>query len=265
MEPTLSLKKSEFEAEVGLFLGYGRGEEFGDPEWSDQQTAAIESVVRSGLRQFYFPPPMDGVSYDWSFLRPAKDLTLALAATAVDLPDDFGGFEGELTLQASDRVYCSVAITNEGVIDAYYAENADTTGQPRMAAVRPLRGTGSSRGQRFDLYVWPAADQAYTLRFQYYLVPDALTGTRPYAYGGAEHAETILESCLAIAEERLDDARAVHAMKFRERLAASISLDRRKKAQHLGYNGDGSDNPWRVRRRDRRGDVVVTFDGSEYE
>lgn len=267
MESTLSLKFTDLTGEVGLFLGYGRGADNGDSAWSSQQTATIEAIVRSGLRQFYFPPPLDdgGSSYDWSFLKPYASLTLASGASTVPLPEDFGGFEGQVSVTSSGSTRpWPVKLYNEGQIVEAYAKTPTASGPPQMAALRPLRGTQDKRGQRYNLYVYPLADQAYTLLFAYYILADALSGTRPYAYGGMAHVETILESCLAIAEQRLDDASTVHSAKFMERLAASISLDRRNKAQTLGYNRDHSDMVDMWDRRGRMGWNGITVNGVQF-
>lgn len=267
MESTLSLKKSDLEAEVGLFLGYGRGEEHGDSAWTNKQQAAIESCVKSGLRQFYFPPPIDGRVHDWSFLKPVRSVTYADGERTVELPDDFGQFEGMITVATADGTTVTepVPIVGEGMIRQQYAKLPEATGRPALAAVRPKKGTGAERGQRFELFLFPQADEDYTLTFAMYLVGEALTGERPYAYGGGAHAETILESCLAIAEQRLDDAIGVKTAKFMERLAASIALDRRVKPQHLGYNGDGSDvRDMRLRQRPEHWRNPITVNGVQY-
>ena len=103
MESTLALQYKDLLAETGLFLGFGRGEEFGDTAWTTQQQAAIESCVKSGLRNFYWPPPVEGTpsSYDWSFLKPTASLALVSGQSAIQLPDDFGGFDGPLTVLTS--------------------------------------------------------------------------------------------------------------------------------------------------------------------
>jgi hypothetical protein len=113
--------------------------------------------------------------------------------------------------------------------------------------------------------VWPFADEDYTVEFTYYLIPDALSGAAPYAYGGAAHAETILASCKAAAERDLDDITDGPQMRnFRERLAASVAHDRRFKPQHLGYNADRSDRRgWRDGRRHGWDGAVATWNGVE--
>jgi hypothetical protein len=97
----------------------------------------------------------------------------------------------------------------------------------------------------------------------YYVLPAMLTSGVPYPYGGATHAETILESCLAVAEQRLDDSAAVHSSKYRMCLEASVMADRRHRPQLLGYNGDRSDGRGRLTPRDRY-ENGVTYNGVQF-
>ena len=258
-EPTLSLKKTDYEEETGIFLGYGRG------PWVTAKEALIQSYVKSGLRKFYFPALPGGETYEWSFLRPSVTLGLASAASTIQLPDDYGGIEGHITVVDSDRVLLDVPIMGVGQVQQRLADASDNTGPPLMAAVRPKKGPSHDRGQRFELVLYPVADQAYSLQVRYYITPNALTGDRPYVYGGPEHHETILEACLASAEQRGDDAIGTHSMLFQERLAASIRMDRRHKPQTLGYNGDRSDGAGAGRRQSMADGLVATFNGTEYD
>ena len=248
---------------MGLFLGHGRGAEFGDRAWSSQEEATIESCVRSGLRQFYFPPAVDGgSSYDWSFLKPTAALTFPEGQNILALPDDFGGLEGRITLSTTNsQLSWPIPFVGEGKVREMFSAFPDATGRPEWASLQPLKGTAAQRGQRWQLYIYPTADQDYTLEFTYYVLPDCLSGSYPHTYGGMPHAETILESCLAIAEQRVDDSSAVHSMKFQERLQASVSHDRRLKPQLLGYNGDRSDGRRWLGRRDLHWQSSVTFNG----
>lgn len=265
MESTLTLKKSDLDGAAGFFLGYGRGADNSETAWTTQQQNAIDFCVKSGLRQFYQPHPMNGgAAHDWSFLHPVALLALASGAKTVDLPDDFGGFEGQLTLSSSSSsAYYPVDLTSVGKVYAQEAMNSTTTGTPRMACEEPLKGTGAARGQQFQLHVWPIADAAYTIRGQYYLLGSALDGTRPYAYGGSAHSETIQAAVLAACELYLDGIRGPQWEYYQERLSASISVDSRHKPQNLGYVGDNSDGRrmYMPRRNDQ---AVVTFNGTEY-
>ncbi len=266
-ESTLALAYAEVAAEVGSYLGFGRGTVYSDPAWSTQQQNMIDSCVKSGLRQFYFPPPIDGSgsTYDWSFLKPTTTLTLASGVATVALPDDFGGFEGTITvLSTTGQVNWPIHLYNEGQIREAYSMNPTITGRPLQAALQPLKGTTGTTGQRFQLFFFPVPDQSYTIQFQYYLLTDYINGTISYAYGGMAHAETILESCLAIAEQRIDGSQTVHSSQFLQRLAASIGKDRQSKAQTLGYNRDGSDNLGRYDRRWFHYDDNILVNGTQY-
>ncbi len=250
MEPSLNLAYNALMGETGMYLGYGRGAQNGDVAWNANQQKTIDSIVASGLRNFYYPSAPQGMTINWSFLKPTVTLTLTVAANTLALPDDFGGIEGQITLLApNNTTWFPIDICNEGQIRVNFSAYPVISGRPLKAAVQPIKGTGSLQSQRFQLFYFPAADTAYVIQFQYYVNPDYLSGAFPYAYGGPPHAETLLESCLAIAEQRLDDMASVHSQKFQERLIASAMYDNKFKAQILGQNGDNSDYggwwPWR--------------------
>jgi len=236
-------------AEVAFYLGFGRGDDYGEKVWTTQQKNDLDFILRSGLRQFYFPPPVDKIVYRWSFLKPVAQLDLASGESTVNLPDDFGGIEGRVTVSGSSNSYWPITITSEGRIREMFARLPDTTGQPECAAQVAVKNTTLKDGQRWQLQVYPAADTDYTLNVAYYILPEILSGIRPFADGGEQHAETLLESCLAIAEQKMDDTLGVHSAKFRERLAASIAEDQKNKPANLGYNRDCSDGrEWQWRR-----------------
>ncbi len=234
-ESTLSLLKADYESKVGIFLGWGATAWKTDPEKADR----IKDAVNSGYRRFIFPDQ----PFNWSFLKPFATLTLVDGDSTIRMPDDFGGIEGRIAVSdGASGIFRPLEIRNPAMIEQMFSEMPDSTGRPLYASLRPLKGTTHTRGQRQELFVFPTADADYSFTFQYYLLPDCLTDEYPYAYGGAEHAETILESCLAIAEERIDDIfGGPHAMAFDKRLRASMAMDRRKKPQNLGTNRDLSD------------------------
>lgn len=260
MESTLSLKRSHFVEQLGFHLGWGCGEDQGDRAWTTAEERELNFCVDSGIRQFYYPPCLPGTqtSYNWSFLQPFASLTLASGSAVLDLPDDFGGLEGDITVTASEGLQpWPVSLYNEGRIVEAYSLLSDATGTPMMAALKVSKDTTAIRGSRMQLWFYPEADQSFTIQFPYYFIPDALSGAWPYPHGGAEHSETILESCLAIAEQRLDDNVQLHTMKFLERLMVSVSIDRRKKPQTLGYNRDRSDGVFWDRRSNYQNIVTV--------
>lgn len=265
-EPTLALKKADYEAKTGDFLGYGRGPDYDEPAWTARRAADIKDCVESGIRQFYYPPVLEGetTSYDWSFLKPVAVLAVPADGQTVDLPSDFGGIEGKLFIFTSADLSSAGApwpIPVTGMVRSSYFQYPTATGQPTMAEVEPVKNLAGG-GQRYRLRLWPQPDQEYTVQFRYFINPNYLTGAQPYAYGGPQHAETILESCLSVAENRRDDARGIHYLRWMERLQASVALDRRMNPQLLGYNGDRSDELGYAMRASRHQfETRITFDG----
>lgn len=261
-ESTLAAQLSDLQQRVTAFMGWP------NPPTDSQMIAALREIVAEGIRQVVVPPPLQegGPSYDWSFLHPTSTLDFPQNATAINLPDDFGGCEGPITIQttATTAQPWRIEWRNEGQIRQMYAQAPQVTGPPMFASVSPLRNPGGQQGQRWELLIYPGADQDYTLQVQYYILPDYLTGATPYPYGGAAHASLYLESCLAIAEQYQDDAMSIHTIKFKERLAASIGQDRKNKPQKIGYNGDRSD-----RIEMNRGDTHIwapaaTYNGQQF-
>ena len=93
-----------------------------------------------------------------------------------------------------------------------------TSGTPQFAAVQPVAPTASA-GQRFQVQFWPTPT-ACTLKYQYRVRVDKISSSNPYPYGGTDHSETILESCLAKAESRVEESQGVHKAEFMERSTA---------------------------------------------
>lgn len=206
-ESSVAIELLELQAEIGFFLGFTRGEHYGGQTWNRHKQAAIDSCIASGLHKFYFPPilPGDTRAHDWSFLKPEASLTLESGTSAVILPGDFGGLAGELVLSSpTGQRATPVPIVSLGMIERYRSAADDQTGTPEAAAIAPVKGTTRERGQQFQLQVYPTADADYVFLMAYTLAPNVLTAQHPYPYGGPVHRETILESCLAVAESRLD-------------------------------------------------------------
>jgi hypothetical protein len=256
MESTLSLPLDDLRARLGRFAGWGSVLS----GWSSEQLAIINDAVGSGLRRFYFPTPVDQPTmsgYEWSFLKPLIALDFPQGTQTIQLPDYYVAMSGnKLTLAPLGTTAQPYEIqwTNEGQIRELYSVSPSLIGPPMYVSILSRNDTQPNAGQRFQLYFFPAADQEYTVQTTVSIAPDFLTESSPYAFGGPAHAETILESCLAIMEERLDDMPAgtgPHSAAFQQRLLASIVMDRRNKPPRQGYNRDRSDdrhygypNPW---------------------
>lgn len=256
MESTLAAAFTDLQGDVGFFLGYGR-----DPEvWDSKKSANVTHCLKGGLRLVYH------CGYPWSYLKPVATLVLKNGASSAILPHDYGGFEGRVTIQSpTSQAWWALELGSIGQIYERISLHPSTTGRPTMLAEEPIKGTTATSGQRHQLKVWPIADQDYTLRFQYFLLPDYLTGTQPYVYGGAQHAQLFFAACKAVAERDLDDlANGPQFIEFMRLLEVSKDLDRRNKPQTLGVNLDRSDWPGREYPNGRRFDGRITVNGIAY-
>jgi len=330
-ESTLSVTYAELKAEIGVFLGFVRDSQ----NWTDDENADIEAIIKRGLRQFYAPPPLsaEDAPYVWSFLKPVTTLIIwpdvavnagvtvtgvhdagitTITATSASfypsmvkksivvtdtgtftvseyvsstvikvsgdatcsaktfsiasegsftLPDNFGTIEGGFTFDKDDDRYTQIKVIGESTIRSYRQRDYGV-GTPKYAAIRPLASDGSS-GQRYEVTFERDPDSLYNLWYQYSVLSEMVSENNPYPLGGASHSETILESCLSIAEQRMEDNEGLHYKKFLERLAASVRYDRRSSnVEVLGYNSDNSDGQ-RTVKVNRMGSNVVTYEGIE--
>jgi hypothetical protein len=254
VESTLALTFDELIEDTAEFLGM-------DPE-NAGDLARLTKLVKAGVHRFYYPqaPNMTG-TYEWTFLQPVASLTLAEDAQTLELPDDFGGLSGKVTVSTSSASYFPLEVRNEGQVREAYSKNPTASGRPLWVSEQVIKGTEKTRGQRYRLFFYPAADDDYVLEVPYKITANALTGDRPYCYGGAIHAETIRESCLAVAEQTMDTQIGIHTQLFNQRLVASIGLDQAHKPHRLGYNGDNSHMRYDSRFNRSEG-TTVTINGS---
>lgn len=265
MEPTLAVPKARLEAAIGTYLGYGRGEAYEEVAWDRLQGAAIRDGVESGQRTVYFAAILPGMSeaHRWSFLRVTRTLTLAADSYRLPLPPDCtAGLVGPVLLVDADRTVGPIPVS--GSVWRLRGQDSTRTGHPQSAQVEHSRGpNGPDMGQRFELVVWPVADAEYSVQVTYDIQPDAVTAENPFPYGGPAHGETFIQACVAAAELQRDGIMGPQHAAYMSRLATSISVDRRNKPTHYGYNADRSDGPYRGRQGWLDSGYTVTFDGFE--
>lgn len=241
-ESTLNLSLAELNSEVASFLGWGRD----STKWDARKKQDIEACMASCLRKFYFqsqPDPRDS-NHNWSFMKPVATFPILEGSATAPLPDDFGGFEGMVTMTRNGQSggYWPLKLVSEEMIRVRYAAtNVDLSGRPIVAAERQIKGTGLTKSNRAEMYVFPVPDQDYNLSVPYYILPNFLTTANPYPYGGAAHAETMKAGARAAAELFLDGTQGPENANYMQCLAASIQYDRRHQPKSLGMNSDMSD------------------------
>jgi len=219
--------------------------------------------IKSDLREITAIASSTGLTVDRALSanipNDANQTAYEIYALVYDLPDDFGGLRGSISFYDGDG-YIPLKFTNESNMRMLRSQNDIRKGVPEYAAVINKTVTSNTTsGQRQQLMVWPIPDAVYSLRMNYTVLTDTVlsdsggnevTDDNPVPaaaipVGGALHGETIIASCLAIAEQLVDEFNNPGKMQARylERLSASINLDRRSNLpDYFGYNGDNSDS-----------------------
>lgn len=230
---TLAADYTTLKQEVAHFLGYDAA------ALTAAQAAEIDRYIQSGLRQFYYPPAMEGVDVDfeWDFMRQDGSVTTTANTAEYVLPDGFGRFAGQLTF-ADPSWRQTVPVIPYGDLLRMLKGRPDEKGRPLFAATMAQNAYGE-KGQKKKVYFFPTPDAAYTLKF----ACDADTGkidaaTKPFPLGGPMFAELVIESCLAIAEQKANDEIGAHTAKFQQLLVSMIQRNRKAGAQVYGNVGD---------------------------
>lgn len=192
------------------------------------------------------------------------------------LPDTFAGIEGTIAYDSffgtdPQRSDMTIEVTDITRLRDKFQYLDDRDDKPLAAAVftTGAGSTSSATGTGYRLQIYPIPDAAYRLRYQMINEPDLLNSGSEVPLGGALHAETILASCLSIAEQSIfPNSPHRYREAFIARLRASVELDRSAyTTENLGYNGDPSDHKFtdaNFKRILRRPDVSVSVNGTQY-
>jgi len=258
-EPGISITYSDLASEVAQYLGYSRS----SAEWTTKQSNEIDRYVQSGIRQFYYPPAVSEVTagYEWSFLKPATTVDTVADQGEIELPADFGRLIGDVYF-SPETGYPSIPQVTQGDILRFRQKNAESA-RPQLVAIRFKEGTGTT-GQRQEVMFYPTPDAVYTLHYQYEAFPYSLSYDRPYPLGGAKFSEVILESCLAVAEQRADNMQGTHYQRFAQLLADAVMRDQRHKASFFGQIGDSGGERPDIGRRYLGTFYPITYEGDTW-
>jgi len=181
--------------------------------------------------------------------------TFEILANECTLPADFGGLRGEITYRDGDG-YMPIKFVNESAIRMLRSQDNIQKDVPQYAAIIPVSTDNDGTAeQTYKLSLWPFPDKVYDLYFAYTVMVESVSDApandaddNNMPTGGMIHSETILASCLSVAEQMIDEYNNPGKMqaRYQERLAASISFDRRNMLPDgFGYNADNSDQQGR--------------------
>ncbi len=237
MDGTFRKAKADFEQKLFDKSGF---------QDAAKERRIITDLVNTGYGKFA------KCGYPWSFLEPFHEITLTEGSNSIRLPDCFAGFIGRPKILAtSTSAGRELPVVGPGDIERQYTGyGEDITGEPCMVSLRAVEGTTPQTGDRSEAFFDRIADANYSIKYQYYLIPNALTDESPWVYGGAMYSETIMEFCLAELERFLNDtANGPHFVEAQRMMAASQAMDGRRKQQTYGLNRDHSDDYGDRRRR----------------
>lgn len=150
------------------------------------------------------------------------------------LPDDFGRLIDGYYFSLNDQDRYILGNVDAGRIKNHRSMD-DTTGEPRIAA-EVILATDKTTSQRREVWFWPRSITTETLHYKY----EAFIGTfanGQYPAGSVKYTDTLLESCLAVAETRLDDERGIHWEMFVEKMVSSIARDKKQNSPIVGNVG----------------------------
>ena len=229
---TLAVTYSDLAKSVSKFLGYDHA------NLTDEQKDEVDCIIQSGVRNFYYPPAMDGVdpNFEWSFLKMEGSVVTAPGVSEYLLPDGFNRFSGAIIIKDAENFqFRNAFIVPYGNVKSML-DNGHRTGVPHYAASLGVNQYGE-KGQLRKLYLYPVPDAAYTLDFSADMDFGRLSDENPFPLGGAMYAELLRESCLAVAERDTNDEEGIHLAAFNRLIVSTIARDRKASAQNFGFIG----------------------------
>lgn len=178
----------------------------------------------------------------------ATDLTFVIKRSPAnyDLPDSFNRLIGNLHY-AADEYRNGIVLVPIGKLEEMRA-HGDLSCTPQFCAVRYKSSDGTT-GQRQEILFWPKPDVYYPLTYSFEAYTGQLTDTYLYPLGGMHLSELYTESCLAVAEQRINNEPGVHTQAYEMLLQDAIARDRKRGARFFGQMGGGEDGDGRTFRR----------------
>ena len=253
---SLAVGYEELVGIVARFLGYDAA------HLAAAQAEEVDSCIQSGVRNFYYPPRMEGVdeTYEWSFLRQTCTVATTAGIASYRMADGFGKVRGEIYFAGDDRERRPLRVVPIGMIRGY--QTRPETGIPRCAAFG-FRQTYGTKGQYVEMTLYPTPDRAYALEFGGEADTGRISAEKPFALGGPSFAELLTESCLASAEQRVNDEAGLHTENFKNLLVSMIAKDRGRSGASFGDMGDRPDAriPLPVPRPTVVGGMSITYHG----
>ena len=140
-ESTLSITYADLRLAVANYLGMG----LTVGSWSVNDAAVIEMILKSGLRQFYFPPSVGNQPpYEWSFMKPVTTMatiapydtgTIAVVITGTTVTLTTGTWpswaatHGSLVVDGTEYVIASRTSDSGIELESAWTESTETAAE----------------------------------------------------------------------------------------------------------------------------------------
>jgi hypothetical protein len=210
--------------EIGRFANSGRS----SSDWDSTQELDIEDCIRRGVRRWYWPEidQKSGEIYHWSFLQESFEIAIAAGQNTYALPEVFSRMAEDLVCEDGSNRFPLRKANDSMIRRLISTENKQ--GIPRYYAISSSVAI-PSENRSLELTLYPVPSENMTLRGVMDIEPPEISSENPYVLGGAVHAETVLESCLAAAEITFfpELGPGDHRANFEKYLIRSIEYDRK--------------------------------------
>ena len=211
-ESTLSYKYSDLRTAIARHL------KFPASGWSTDQETDIDNCLKRGLNQFYITP-----GWTWSFLDIEATIATTDGQSEDTLEDNYGSMIEGFSYSDTNQGVLQVQRVTTGDIRRRLALD-DNEGAPLFYCLEVVNVTATT-GQRWQVRWYPTPDTAYTMYYKYKALGEVIDSANEYPLGGAPHAETILASCLSIAEKENRSNETRMEQYYLQRLKASMDYD----------------------------------------
>jgi len=200
---------------------------------TDAQKAAAKRIANDGYMEFLR-------DHDWAFMTPEASLAVVSGDEVTDLPADFGQMMDDFSFDPTGSVSNRIRPLSSAEIRRLKTATSNTAGPVTHYAIQ-AKPFVPATGQRYEVLWYPVSNAARVLYYRYRCAATEMTSDAEYPLGGQQHAWTIRQSCLAMAEKEKGSVKGHHHAIYHEQaLPASVRRDAEQRQDNLGYMGDAS-------------------------
>ena len=191
-----------------------------------------KDICYRGYRQFLYPiSAITGELHNWSFLKQLHVFNVQSGKWKYSLPDNFSDVLEPPYFDDSKGYNELTRIGPEQILKL--RTSGISSGFPTYFALAPYTFDDST-GTFYEMWIDPEPDGTYLLKMFYRIDPLKPEDAADYLIGGVRATETIIENCLAVAEQQEDDTIGIHTKLANELTQKLIKSDIQEESDVLG-------------------------------